>query len=93
MVDGARTTRPRWRKGSSAEFDFLRVLVLRRNYGQHNALLAGLQVAAYDVTVTMDDDLQHLPSQIAALVAPLAEPGTDLVYGVPRPRSTARSGR
>lgn len=83
VVDGSPDDTASVAEGLVGEFDFLRVLVLRRNYGQHNALLAGLQVAAYDVTVTMDDDLQHLPSQIAALVAPLAEPGTDLVYGVP----------
>lgn len=83
VVDGSPDDTAAVAEGLVAEFDFLRVLVLRRNYGQHNALLAGLQVAAYDVTVTMDDDLQHLPSQIAPLVAPLIEPGTDLVYGVP----------
>lgn len=66
-----------------AEHDFLRVLLLRRNYGQHNALLAGIEVAQHEVTVTMDDDLQHPPSQIAALVAPLRDPAIDLVYGVP----------
>jgi undecaprenyl-phosphate 4-deoxy-4-formamido-L-arabinose transferase len=30
----------------------------------------------------MDDDLQHRPEEIAALVAPLADPLADLVYGV-----------
>jgi glycosyltransferase involved in cell wall biosynthesis len=61
----------------------VRVVELRRNYGQHNALLAGVAVARFDVVVTMDDDLQHRPEQIPALVAPLADPGVDLVYGVP----------
>ena len=32
---------------------------LMRNYGQHNALLCGLQASQGDVIVTMDDDLQH----------------------------------
>src|SRR5262245_44358503 len=31
---------------------------LMRNYGQHNALLAGIQHARGAVIVTMDDDLQ-----------------------------------
>jgi glycosyltransferase involved in cell wall biosynthesis len=61
----------------------VRVVELRRNYGQHNALLAGVAVARFDVVVTMDDDLQHRPEQIPALVAPLADTGVDLVYGVP----------
>ncbi|WP_308279725.1 glycosyltransferase [Phycicoccus mangrovi] len=61
----------------------VRVVELRRNYGQHNALLAGVARARYAVTVTMDDDLQHRPDQLSALLAPLADARTDLVYGVP----------
>jgi undecaprenyl-phosphate 4-deoxy-4-formamido-L-arabinose transferase len=53
-----------------------------RNYGQHNALLAGIRAARHDVVVTMDDDLQHPPEEIPALLARLAE-GFDVVYGVP----------
>jgi undecaprenyl-phosphate 4-deoxy-4-formamido-L-arabinose transferase len=60
-----------------------RAVLLRRNYGQHNALLAGLNRARHGITVTMDDDLQHRPDQVSALLAPLADPLVDLVYGVP----------
>lgn len=60
----------------------VRVVELRRNYGQHNALLAGVARARYALTVTMDDDLQHRPDQLAALLEPLVDPRTDLVYGV-----------
>jgi glycosyltransferase involved in cell wall biosynthesis len=59
----------------------VRALLLRRNYGQHNALMAGLSRARYEITVTMDDDLQHRPDQVAALVEPLSNPVVDLVYG------------
>jgi len=62
----------------------VRAIELRRNYGQHNALLAGITYAKHEVVVTMDDDLQHLPDQIPALLAPLARGEADLVYGVPR---------
>jgi undecaprenyl-phosphate 4-deoxy-4-formamido-L-arabinose transferase len=55
-------------------------LSLMRNYGQHNALLAGLRLASNDVIVTMDDDLQHRPEEIPALLAAL-EDDLDLVYG------------
>ncbi|GAA0812417.1 glycosyltransferase family 2 protein [Spirilliplanes yamanashiensis] len=54
---------------------------LSRNYGQHNALVAGVRAARHDVTVTMDDDLQHPPEEIPALLAALTE-DVDLVYGV-----------
>ena len=61
---------------------WVRGINLMRNYGQHNALLAGIRAARYAVTVTMDDDLQHPPEEIPRLLAALAQ-GNDLVYGTP----------
>src|SRR2546430_1153084 len=61
----------------------VRALRLARNYGQHNALVAGIRAARFDVVVTMDDDLQHPPAQIPVLLAALTD-GVDLVYGVAR---------
>ncbi len=54
-----------------------------RNYGQHNATLCGVRLARYDVTITMDQDLQHPPEAIPLLLAEL-EKGFDVVYGSPR---------
>ena len=51
---------------------WMRGINLMRNYGQHNALLAGIRAARYAVTVTMDDDLQHPPEEIPRLLATLA---------------------
>lgn len=68
----------------AAEHPEVRALELRRNYGQHNALLAGIARAKYEVVVTMDDDLQHRPDQILALLEPLTRGDVDLVYGVAR---------
>lgn len=65
--------------------DWLRGVALRRNYGQHNALLCGIRQARYDVVVTMDDDLQHPPTEIHRLVDRLEE-GWDVVYGTPARR-------
>ncbi len=64
-------------------YPWLRGINLMRNYGQHNALLCGLRSARFAVTVTMDDDLQHPPSEIPAMLAKLNE-GYDVVYGFPR---------
>ena len=58
----------------------LRVVELRRNYGQTAALQAGLDAAHGDVLVTMDSDLQHFPEEIPAFLAKLAE-GYDVVCG------------
>ncbi|MBI2193662.1 MAG: glycosyltransferase family 2 protein [Planctomycetes bacterium] len=61
---------------------WLRGINLMRNYGQHNALLCGIRLARYSVTVTMDDDLQHPPEEVPPLLAKLEE-GHDVVYGTP----------
>ncbi|MBZ0295370.1 MAG: glycosyltransferase family 2 protein [Anaerolineae bacterium] len=63
-------------------YDWVRGIQLMRNYGQHNALLCGIRSARYDIIVTMDDDLQHPPQEIAPLLEKLNE-GYDVVYGTP----------
>ncbi|MCS6782072.1 MAG: glycosyltransferase family 2 protein [Gloeomargarita sp. SKYBB_i_bin120] len=58
----------------------LKVVVLRRNYGQTAALAAGFDQATGDVVVTLDGDLQNDPQDIPRLLDKLAE-GYDLVCG------------
>lgn len=58
-------------------------ICLMRNYGQHNATLCGVRAARYEVTVTMDQDLQHPPEGIPLLLEKLEE-GYDVVYGSPK---------
>ena len=55
---------------------------LTRNFGQHNALLAGIRYAKYNVIATMDDDLQNPPEELRRLVDALTE-DVDVVYGIP----------
>jgi len=59
------------------------VVGLPRNRGQSKAVLTGIRAARNDIVVTLDDDLQHRPRDIARLLAALdgASPGT-LVMGV-----------
>ncbi len=66
----------------SKEYRWVRGLNLMRNYGQHNALLCGLRAAQFEITVTIDDDLQHPPEEIHKLVDKLSD-GYDVVYGTP----------
>ncbi|GGS81416.1 glycosyl transferase [Planobispora rosea] len=70
-------------KSLARRLDAVRAVRLSRNYGQHNALIAGIREAKFDVIVTMDDDLQHPPEQIPLLLAALEGDRLDLVYGVP----------
>lgn len=53
---------------------------LLRNYGQHNANLCGFREATGDFIITMDDDLQNPPEEIAKLIE-TANKGFDLVIG------------
>jgi undecaprenyl-phosphate 4-deoxy-4-formamido-L-arabinose transferase len=65
------------------KYVWVRGVNLMRNYGQHNATLCGVRAARYDITVTMDQDLQHPPGELPALLSKLNE-GYDVVYGAPR---------
>ena len=58
----------------------LRVLRLRRNFGQTAAFSAGFDHARGDVVVTSDGDLQNDPADIPMVVAKLEE-GFDMVCG------------
>lgn len=61
---------------------WVRGINLMRNYGQHNALLAGIRAARFAIVVTMDDDLQNPPEEVPTLLKQLAS-GYDVVYGTP----------
>jgi undecaprenyl-phosphate 4-deoxy-4-formamido-L-arabinose transferase len=54
-------------------------LVLSRNFGEHNAVMAGLNCADGDYCVIMDDDFQNPPSEVRKLVTEIAH-GHDVVY-------------
>lgn len=63
----------------AAAHPFVKGITLRRNVGQHNAIMAGLHQVSGDYVVLMDDDLQHPPSAIADIVKALAG-GHDACY-------------
>jgi undecaprenyl-phosphate 4-deoxy-4-formamido-L-arabinose transferase len=52
---------------------------LSRNFGEHNAVMAGLNYASGDYVVTMDDDFQNPPEEVAKLVE-ACRSGFDVVY-------------
>ena len=53
-------------------------VLLNRNYGQHNAIMAGFSHVTGDLIVTLDADLQNPPEEIPRLVAK-ADEGYDVV--------------
>jgi dolichol-phosphate mannosyltransferase len=61
---------------------------LSRNFGQNNALTAGLRVSAGEYVIVMDCDLQDDPRYIPELYA-RAQEGFDIVYTLKRTRAHA----
>lgn len=64
----------------AAEDERVRVISLRRNYGQTAAMSAGIDAAEGDILIPMDADLQNDPKDIARLLEKLNE-GYDVVSG------------
>src|SRR5580658_11389399 len=58
----------------------LKVLRLRRNFGQTAALSAGFHEARGKIIIAMDGDLQHAPEDIPALLSKIDE-GYDIASG------------
>ena len=69
-------------QGLAADDERVQGFRMSRNYGQHNALLAGIRAATGELIATLDDDLQHPPEEIPKLLAKIEE-GYDVVYGPP----------
>ena len=74
-------------KDNSAEVCFgvaennsiVKFIDLSRNFGEHNAVMAGLNYCTGEVAIIIDDDFQNPPSEIELLVERLNE-GYDVVY-------------
>src|SRR6476646_2276711 len=64
----------------AAADDRVRVISLRRNYGQTAAMSAGIDAAKGDILIPMDADLQNDPADITRLLKKLDE-GYDVVSG------------
>ena len=64
----------------ATERNYVRVVDLARNSGQHNAMMAGLRAASGEVFISMDDDMQTRPSELHKMFRAFDE-GYDVVYG------------
>lgn len=53
---------------------------LARNYGEHNAVMAGLRHASGAHVITMDDDLQNPPEEVERLLAFAQRTGKEVIY-------------
>ena len=78
--DGSRDRTLAKLEAIQADDDHVRVVSLRRNFGQTAAMTAGFDHARGGVIITMDGDLQNDPHDIPQLVGKLNE-GYDVVTG------------
>ncbi|MBQ2844298.1 MAG: glycosyltransferase family 2 protein [Alistipes sp.] len=82
MIDDGSTDRS-WEvvEQLAAQYDTVRGIAFRRNYGKSAALYCGFDAAVGEVVVTMDADLQDSPDEIPELRRMILEEGYDLVSG------------
>lgn len=66
-------------KALAHQHDFVKYISLRKNFGEHNAVMCALNYATGDYAVIIDDDFQNPPREIRALVEQ-ARLGYDVVY-------------
>jgi glycosyltransferase involved in cell wall biosynthesis len=78
--DGSKDTTVPKLIAARGKYPWLKVIELRRNFGQHAATYAGFDHAKGDIVVTLDGDLQNDPADIPKLLGKMAE-GYDVVCG------------
>ncbi len=66
-------------RGLAQRLDFVKFLNLSRNFGEHNAVMAGLNACTGDYVVIMDDDFQNPPAEVGKLLDEIQK-GYDVVY-------------
>lgn len=78
--DGSKDRSVEMIKNVAANDPHVRLITLRRNFGQTPALAAGFDAAVGKVIIAMDADLQHNPEEIPKFLAKIDE-GYDVVSG------------
>ena len=61
------------------KYDFIKFIALRKNFGEHNAVMAGLNHCTGSYAVIMDDDFQNPPSEVIKLINKIKD-GYDVVF-------------
>lgn len=74
---------PRVMRELAAKHHWVHPVWLSRNYGQHAATLAGMSSTGGDWIVTMDEDGQQDPADIAAMLDTALRERATVVYGAP----------
>lgn len=67
----------------AAQFPFVTLVWLSRNFGQHPATLAGMSVTSADWVATLDEDGQQNPADLGAMLDRALDEDVALVYADP----------
>lgn len=78
-------------KRLASDYPCVHGINLMRNFGQHSAIMCGLNYAQGELILGMDDDLQNHPSQIPKLLKRMEEGNFDLVYGIFEEQQNSRA--
>lgn len=60
----------------------VKIIRLSKNFGQNSSTLCGIDHAKGDIVITIDDDMEFHPKDIAELLRKAEENNSDVVYGV-----------
>lgn len=77
--DGSRNNSLELLQQAASTFDFVSVVDLSRNFGQHQAIACGFKLAKGERIVRMNVDMQDPPSELPKLIAAMDEGDYDLV--------------
>lgn len=77
--DGSRDESEAICEGLARDKSNVKFISLRRNFGEHNAVMCGLNHVTGDYVAVIDDDFQNPPSEIVKLVNEALK-GYDVVY-------------
>lgn len=78
-------------KNLAIQHTWIRLVELSRNFGQHSATIAGILYSSGDWVATLDEDLQHRPHQLEAMLKAACAQGGDVVYA--QPQTAVHGGR
>lgn len=81
VFDGGRQETLNAAKQIALKNNAVKLVVLSKNFGQHNAIICGIEHASGEWIFTMDEDLQHDPIEMPKLIEKQKEGNFDLVYG------------
>jgi len=77
--DGSKDQSEKIGEGLAEEFKQVTFISLRRNFGEHNAVMCGLNYSSGLYSVIVDDDFQNPPEEIIKLLGEIRK-GYDVVY-------------